>query len=83
MFSWYLLLRREFNINPDEPLGVYLCKVLFDQYFALFFAPGQLKLLQESKCEEGGSEEEYTSLFNKKTSLGRVEYYLVLCVISG
>lgn len=21
--------------------------------------------------------------FNKKTSLGRVEYYLVLCVISG
>lgn len=32
------------------------------------FFPGQLKLLQESTCEEGGSEEEYTSLFNKKLS---------------
>lgn len=36
----------------------------------IFFSPGQLKLLQESKHEEGGSEEEYTSLLNKKTLLG-------------
>lgn len=34
----------------------------------IFFFPGQLKLLQESKCEEGGSEEESASLFNKNLS---------------
>lgn len=33
-----------------------------------FFFPGPLKLVQESECEEGGSEEEYTSLFDKNLS---------------
>lgn len=42
--------------------------MLFDQCFAHFFSSGQLKLLQESKCEEGGSEEEHTSLFCKNLS---------------
>lgn len=33
------------------------------------FFPGQLKLLRVAgECEEGGSEEEYTSFFNKRLS---------------
>lgn len=66
----------------DEPLGIYLCKVLFDQCFAHFFFPGHLKLVQESECEEGRSKEEYTSLFNKNFSWERrILAFLVL--ISG
>lgn len=41
--------------------------MLFDQCFAHFFFPRAVKVVA-GECEEGGSEEEYTSLFNKKLS---------------